>query len=69
MEQIDLNLNLNYQYVPQMFLLVLLFSHVQCQVLMNRAPQFIPGQDMMRFSLPENTPVNSPVYQLRGKLM
>ncbi|XP_063702044.1 cadherin-23 [Culicoides brevitarsis] len=33
---------------------------------MNRAPQFIPGQDMTRFSLPENTPVNSPVYQLRG---
>lgn len=67
MEPIDLNLNLNYRYVPQMLLLLLVSSRVQCQVFMNRAPQFIPGQDMTRFSLSENTPVNSPVYQLRGE--
>uniref|UniRef100_A0A182IQZ1 Cadherin domain-containing protein n=1 Tax=Anopheles atroparvus TaxID=41427 RepID=A0A182IQZ1_ANOAO len=33
----------------------------------NRTPHFIPGSgDMSRFSLPENTPVGSVVYQLRG---
>ncbi|GAB0099897.1 cadherin EGF LAG seven-pass G-type receptor 3 [Sergentomyia squamirostris] len=35
--------------------------------LFNRIPHFIPGSgDMSRFSLSENTPVGSPVYQLRG---
>ncbi|XP_059614956.1 cadherin-23 [Phlebotomus argentipes] len=35
--------------------------------LINRIPHFIPGSgDMSRFSLSENTPVGSPVYQLRG---
>uniref|UniRef100_A0A336M3U9 CSON011722 protein n=1 Tax=Culicoides sonorensis TaxID=179676 RepID=A0A336M3U9_CULSO len=69
MELIDLNLFLNYRYVPQFLIfttILLVTTQVQCQVLMNRAPQFIPGQDMSRFSLSENTPVNSPVYQLRG---
>lgn len=34
----------------------------------NRPPNFIPGSgDMARFSLSENTPVDSPVYQLKGK--
>lgn len=33
---------------------------------LNRAPHFVPGQDMSKFSLSENTPVDSPVYQLRG---
>ncbi|XP_055535431.1 cadherin-23 [Wyeomyia smithii] len=33
----------------------------------NRTPHFIPGSgDMSRFRLPENTPVGSVVYQLRG---
>lgn len=33
----------------------------------NRAPFFMPGSgDMARFSLPENTPVGSTVYQLKG---
>lgn len=69
MEPIDLNLHFNSRYVPQMLLILVLLTitDVQCQTFMNRAPQFIPGQDMTRFSLPENTPVNSPVYQLRGK--
>lgn len=40
---------------------------VHCQ-LINHAPYFVPGSgDMSRFSLPENTPVDSPVYQLKGK--
>lgn len=35
--------------------------------LVNKLPYFIPGSgDMTRFALPENTPVDSPVYQLRG---
>lgn len=39
---------------------------VHCQRL-NRQPYFVPGSgDMARFSLIENTPVGSPVYQLRG---
>lgn len=36
---------------------------------LNRAPHFVPGQDMSQFSLSESTPVNSPVYQLRGKVI
>lgn len=33
----------------------------------NRPPYFIPGLgDMSRFSLSENTPIDSPVYQLKG---
>lgn len=39
---------------------------VHCQ-LVNHPPYFIPGSgDMSRFSLSENTPVDSPVYQLKG---
>ncbi|XP_004530778.1 cadherin-23 [Ceratitis capitata] len=34
---------------------------------LNQPPHFVPGSgDMSRFSLLENTPVGSPVYQLRG---
>lgn len=37
--------------------------------IINRAPQFVPGSgDMARFSLPENTPIGHPIYQLRGKI-
>lgn len=40
---------------------------VKCQQL-NQPPHFVPGSgDMGRFSLSENTPVGSPVYQLKGK--
>ncbi|XP_050337354.1 cadherin-23 [Bactrocera neohumeralis] len=50
------------------FLLLLQLSahgaHAQTQ---NQPPHFVPGSgDMSRFSLLENTPVGSPVYQLRG---
>ncbi|KAM7355169.1 cadherin 74A isoform 1-T1 [Cochliomyia hominivorax] len=39
---------------------------VKCQHL-NQPPHFVPGSgDMGRFSLSENTPVGSPVYQLKG---
>ena len=35
----------------------------------NRAPHFIPNSgDLSRFSLSENTPVGSPVYQLKGEI-
>ncbi|XP_013100309.1 cadherin-23 [Stomoxys calcitrans] len=34
---------------------------------LNQPPHFVPGSgDMSRFSLSENSPVGSPVYQLRG---
>lgn len=43
------------------------FVHGQ---LVNHQPYFIPGSgDMSRFSLSENTPVDSPVYQLKGKIL
>ncbi|XP_001653880.2 cadherin-23 isoform X1 [Aedes aegypti] len=46
--------------------LLILVQPVKCQII-NRTPHFIPGSgDMSRFSLPENTPVGSVVYQLRG---
>lgn len=36
--------------------------------IINHQPYFVPGSgDMSRFSLSENTPVDSPVYQLKGK--
>lgn len=48
-------------------IVLLMLPIVKCQI-MNRAPQFVPGSgDMARFSLSENTPVGSPIYQLRGK--
>ncbi|XP_055609536.1 cadherin-23 [Uranotaenia lowii] len=47
-------------------ILVVLPEPVAAQI-MNRMPHFIPGTgDMSRFSLPENTPVGSVVFQLRG---
>ncbi|KAJ9576330.1 hypothetical protein L9F63_006830, partial [Diploptera punctata] len=39
---------------------------VICQSLINRAPHFLSGGDMARFSLPEDTQVGTPVYRLRG---
>lgn len=30
----------------------------------NRPPQFLPGGDMARFSIPEDTPVGKSVYKL-----
>lgn len=45
---------------------LILVACVECQII-NRTPHFIPSSgDMSRFSLPENTPVGSVVYQLRG---
>ncbi|XP_005184886.2 cadherin-23 [Musca domestica] len=49
-------------------ILLLVFSvpWTNCQFL-NQPPRFVPGSgDMSRFSLSENSPVGSPVYQLRG---
>lgn len=53
------------------FLIIMpLFSeHVAFSQLVNKPPYFIPGSgDMSRFSLLENTPIDSPVYQLKGNL-
>lgn len=47
-------------------LLTLIDSYL-CQ-LINRAPHFIPGTgDLSKFSLSENTPVRTPIYQLKGQ--
>jgi len=63
-----------YRIVKNIFLnnkmlliLLLIVNVVECQIV-NKPPHFTPGSgDMARFSLSENTPVGSPVYQLRGK--
>ncbi|KAH8322014.1 hypothetical protein KR059_000394 [Drosophila kikkawai] len=52
---------------PLMWLLPLLSANLAAGQLLNHPPQFVPGTgDMSRFSLSENTPVGSPVYQLKG---
>lgn len=58
-----------YLMIVVPFVFVLPNVMVECQFV-NRPPHFVPGSgDMARFSLSENTPVDSPVYQLRGKEM
>lgn len=48
-------------------LVPLLSGHFAYCQMVNTPPHFIPGSgDMSRFSLLENTPVDSPVYQLKG---
>jgi len=50
-------------------LLLPLFLSLTAGQLVNQPPQFVPGTgDMSRFSLSENTPVGSPVFQLKGEL-
>lgn len=53
---------------PLLILLLLtLLSMCGAQVI-NRAPHFIPQTgDMSQFGLLEDTPVGTPVYQLKGK--
>lgn len=51
-----------------MLLCVVHFQSTDGQ-LVNRPPMFLQGSgDMARFSLPENTPVGSTIYQLKGAL-
>ncbi|KAK9498689.1 hypothetical protein O3M35_003268 [Rhynocoris fuscipes] len=45
-------------------LLLIFIRRIECAI--NRAPQFLPGGDMTRFSLPEDTQVGAPVYRLQG---
>lgn len=53
--------------IVPLLLILLNKSTVRCDNA-NKPPYFIPGSgDMARFSLSENTPVDSPVYQLRGE--
>lgn len=48
------------------FVMLMILNGSLCQLL-NRAPHFIPTiGDMSKFSLKENTPVGTPVYQLKG---
>ncbi|XP_055843271.1 cadherin-23 [Episyrphus balteatus] len=56
-----------FSWIVALFLqIVLLLDVAKCQ-LENKPPYFVPGSgDMARFSLSENTPVGSPVYQLKG---
>lgn len=62
----DKNNNKIVSFVILVVFLLLLVKSIKCQII-NRAPQFVPGSgDMSRFSLSENTPVGSPIYQLRG---
>lgn len=50
-------------------LLVSLLGSCWAQVI-NRAPHFVPQiGDMSQFSLPEDTPVGTPVYHLKGKIV
>ncbi|XP_075160515.1 cadherin 74A [Haematobia irritans] len=62
---------LSKSQIPKMLsyvllLLVICVSWTNSQFL-NQPPHFVPGSgDMSRFSLSENSPVGSPVYQLRG---
>ncbi|XP_053956622.1 cadherin-23 isoform X1 [Anastrepha ludens] len=66
-----LTFNRNMALLPALLLHVYLLlqlsmrsAHGQTQ---NQPPHFVPGSgDMSRFSLLENTPVGSPIYQLRG---
>ncbi|XP_013185198.1 cadherin-87A [Amyelois transitella] len=49
-----------------LLLLSLMAAQAQAQVV-NRAPHFVPQTgDMAQFSLPEDTPVGTPVYHLKG---
>lgn len=50
-----------------MFLILLLVASLCSCQLINRAPHFVPGTgDLSKFSLSENTPVGTPIYQLKG---
>lgn len=59
--------NINWAFIILMPIFCELNHFIVNGQLTNKPPHFIPGSgDMSRFSLPENTPVDSPVYQLRG---
>ncbi|XP_072941019.1 cadherin-87A [Epargyreus clarus] len=52
---------------PVIILLVLHLVQVVSSQVINRAPHFVPQTgDMSQFSLPEDTAVGTPVYQLKG---
>ena len=59
--------NINcYLWITYVLLQHLLWN-VGGQYFINQPPHFLVGTgDMSRFSLPENTEVGSPVYQLKG---
>lgn len=53
---------------PLIILLIISLLQLCAGQVVNRAPHFIPQTgDMSQFSLPENTPVGTPVYHLKGK--
>ncbi|XP_045446649.1 cadherin-23 [Melitaea cinxia] len=52
---------------PLIILLIISLLELCVGQAINRAPHFIPQTgDMSQFSLPENTPVGTPVYHLKG---
>lgn len=52
-----------YNRLVTFFVLLVVFGRSEC-ALNNRPPQFLPGGDMARFSLSEDTPVGKSVYKL-----
>lgn len=53
---------------PLIILLILSICHLSYCQMINRVPHFIPQiGDMSQFTVAENTPVGTPVYQLKGK--
>lgn len=61
-------LQMCWTLIPYLSLLTLLWGGVPpCQgQAVNRAPHFLPGGDMARFSLAEDTAVGTAVYTLKG---
>ncbi|XP_013134373.1 PREDICTED: cadherin-23 [Papilio polytes] len=53
---------------PLLILLLACLLQITASQVINRAPHFIPQTgDMTQFSLPEDTPVGTPVYRLKGE--
>ncbi|XP_068630269.1 cadherin-87A [Battus philenor] len=52
---------------PLIILLIVCLLQISLAQVINRAPHFVPQTgDMSQFSLPEDTPVGTPVYHLKG---
>lgn len=55
---------------PLIILLILSLLQTCWSQVINRAPHFVPQiGDMSQFTLSEDTPVGTPVYHLKGKVL
>jgi len=52
-----------YNWLVILLVFLAVFSRLECAS-NNRPPQFLPGGDMSRFSMSEDTPVGKSVYKL-----